>query len=105
MKKIQELFLKLEEPKNAIRYHYFWTVAWFLLIPISAFSPLAGLVAWVVLMSAWANHGSHWAAAQAAKGHMELMKRLDIMDAKLNKIIKEQGGRPRSAHKKPKPAR
>jgi hypothetical protein len=49
------------------RFHAWMTLTWALAIPISVLTDLKTSIAWVVLMSAWANFASHFSAWQSAR--------------------------------------
>lgn len=49
------------------RFHAWMTFAWGAAIPISVLTDLKTSIAWVVLMSAWANFASHFSAWQSAR--------------------------------------
>lgn len=87
MKKVVEW---LESPKMEVWFHSTWTVVWFVLIPLSAFTGLRNLIAWVVLMSAWANFVGHWSARQAAKAERDLDKKIQAI---IDKVTKLENGR------------
>lgn len=48
------------------RFHGWATIIWLLLIPITVVF-WSNSVAWIALMSVWANFAGHWAAWQAAR--------------------------------------
>lgn len=64
---LSRLYDRLSEPKALRRFHAVMTLLWLVLIPVSALTGLAQSVAWVVLMSAWANFAAHFASWQSAR--------------------------------------
>lgn len=54
------------KPRVWARFHAVATVVWLVLI-VPSILWWRDSVAWVVLMSAWANVAAHWASYQAAR--------------------------------------
>lgn len=61
------LFELFGRPKFLRRFHAVCTLVWAVLIPLSIFTDLKKSIAWVVMMSAWANFVGHFSAWQAAR--------------------------------------
>jgi len=64
--------LVISHPRRLQAFHGWMTVAWGLAIPISVFTSLKTSLVWIVLMSAWANFASEFAAWQASRTETKL---------------------------------
>lgn len=60
------------------RFHYFMTVMFAVLIPVSLVTGLKESISFLVFLSLWALVASHWSAAEATKA--EQAARSDVPD-------------------------
>jgi hypothetical protein len=71
---MKNFFAKIREhlnsPKFTTEFHKWATIVWILLI-IPSLLFWKESILWVVLMSVWANIGSHWAAYQASRAELK----------------------------------
>lgn len=67
---------KLNDPQFTTTFHKWATIVWIILIIPSIFWWNEALI-WIVLMSVWANIGSHWAAYQASRAELKQDNQVD----------------------------
>lgn len=60
----------LHDPKFTTEFHKWATIIWILLLVPSVLWWNQAIL-WIVLMSVWANIGSHWAAYQASRAELK----------------------------------
>lgn len=63
----------LADPRILEAFHGWMTIMWFMLIPITVFTGLSGSVAWIALMSVWANFVGHFSSWQAARAEVAIV--------------------------------
>lgn len=66
MKYLNKMQESLADPAFTTQFHKWATLVWMLLL-IPSLLWWKESILWVVLMSVWANIGSHWSAYQASR--------------------------------------
>lgn len=63
---------KLDDAIFLRLFHGIMTILWALLIPVTIFTGLKQSVAWIALMSVWANFVGHFSSWQASRAEVKI---------------------------------